>query len=58
MISTAFGRRDAGLTLIGRARGDRFVALSCPERIVYDQSLEFVAGESARHRRKPADDDG
>src|SRR6202044_209757 len=49
--------RDAGLTLIGRARGKRFVALSCPERIVFDQSLEFVAEESARHRRKAADDD-
>jgi FdhD protein len=49
--------RNAGLTLIGRARGKRFVALSCPERIVYDQSLEFVAEESARHRRKAADDD-
>jgi FdhD protein len=50
--------RDAGLTLIGRARGKRFLALSCPERIVYDQSLEFVEEESARHRRKSADDDG
>jgi FdhD protein len=50
--------RNAGLTLIGRARGKRFVALSRPERIVYDQSLEFVAEESARHRRKAADDDG
>lgn len=49
--------RNAGLTLIGRARGKRFVALSCPERIVFDQSLEFVAEESARHRRKGADDD-
>jgi len=49
--------RDAGLTLIGRARGKRFLALSCPERIVFDQSLEFVAEESARHRRKGADSD-
>jgi FdhD protein len=49
--------RNAGLTLIGRARGKRFVALSCPERIVFDQSPEFVAEESARHRRKGADDD-
>jgi FdhD protein len=49
--------RDAGLTLIGRARGKRFVALSCPERIVFDQSLEFVADEGARHRRKGAGDD-
>jgi FdhD protein len=49
--------RNAGLTLVGRARGKRFVALSCPERIVFDQSLDFVAEESARHRRKGADDD-
>jgi FdhD protein len=50
--------RNAGLTLIGRARGKRFLALSCPERIVYDQSPDFVADEGARHRRKAADDDG
>lgn len=49
--------RNAGLTLIGRARGKRFLALSCPERIVFDQSLEFVVEESARHRRKAAGDD-
>jgi FdhD protein len=49
--------RNAGLTLVGRARGKRFLALSCPERIVFDQSLEFVAEEGARHRRKAADDD-
>ena len=46
-----------GIALIGRARGKRFVALSCPERIVFDQSLDFVPEESARHRRKGADDD-
>ncbi|MCY4065941.1 MAG: formate dehydrogenase accessory sulfurtransferase FdhD, partial [Rhodospirillaceae bacterium] len=28
--------REAGLTLIGRARGKRFVALSGQERIVFD----------------------
>ena len=50
--------RNAGLTLIGRARGKRFLALSGAERIVFDQSLEFVAEESSRHRRKAADDDG
>jgi FdhD protein len=49
--------RNAGLTLIGRARGKRFLALSCPERIVFDQSLQFVTEESARHRRKAAEDD-
>ena len=58
---TAWGvqlARDAGLTLIGRARGKRFLALSRPDRIVFDQSLDFVAEESARHRRKGAEDDG
>ncbi len=49
--------RQAGLTLIGRTRGKRFLALSGTERIVFDQSLEFVAEESARHRRKAAEDD-
>src|SRR4030081_2026243 len=49
--------RKAGLTLIGRARGKRFVALSCPERIVFDQNLDFAAEESARHQRKGAGDD-
>jgi FdhD protein len=57
---TAWGvelARNAGLTLIGRARGKRFVALSCPERIVFDQTLEFVPDEGIRHRRKAAGDD-
>jgi FdhD protein len=57
---TAWGvelARNAGLTLIGRARGKRFVALSGAERIVFDQSLEFVAEESVKHRRKAAGDE-
>jgi len=57
---TAWGvelARGAGLTLIGRARGKRFVALSCAGRIVFDQSLEFVADESGRHRRKAENED-
>jgi FdhD protein len=49
--------RNAGLTLIGRARGKRFVALSGAERIVFDQSLELVADEAVRHRRKAAGGD-
>ncbi len=48
--------RNAGLTLIGRARGKRFLALSGAERIVFDQSLDSVAEEEARHRRKAAVD--
>lgn len=49
--------RNAGLTLVGRARGKRFLALSGTERIVFDQSLEFVADEGARHHRKAADNE-
>ena len=56
---TAWGvqlARELGLTLIGRARGKRFVALAGEERIVFDQDLSYVEEESARHRRKGADD--
>jgi FdhD protein len=52
---TAWGvelARQVGLTLIGRARGKRFVALSGEARIVYDQNLEYAEEESARHKRK------
>jgi len=54
---TAWGvelARKAGLTLIGRARGKRFVALAGEERIVFDQDLRYVDEESAKHRRKAA----
>src|SRR4051812_36238591 len=57
---TAWGvelARQAGLTLIGRARGKRFVALSGEDRIVFDQDLAYVEDESAKHRRKGAGDD-
>jgi FdhD protein len=40
------------LTLIGRTRGKRFIVLSGAERIVYDQNLDYVEEESARHKRK------
>jgi FdhD protein len=43
------------LTLVGRARGKRFIALSGQERIIYDQNLAFVEEESARHKRKGED---
>ena len=46
--------RKANLTLIGRARGKRFVALAGEDRIVFDQDLAFVEEESAKHRRKAA----
>src|ERR1700724_1712885 len=42
---TAWGvdlARQVGLTLVGRARGKSFIALSGQARIVYEQNLEFV----------------
>jgi FdhD protein len=57
---TAWGvelARQCGLTLIGRARGKRFVALSGEDRILFDQDLSYVAEESAKHRRKGAGDE-
>ncbi len=59
---TAWGvelARQAGLTLIGRMRGKRFVVLSGFERVIYDLDPEQVEEESPRHRRKGSmDDDG
>ena len=54
---TAWGvelARKANLTLVGRARGKRFVALAGEDRIVFDQDLDTVAEESSKHRRKAA----
>jgi FdhD protein len=54
---TAWGvelARKAGLTLIGRARGKRFVALAGEDRIVFDQDLAYVEEEGGKHRRKAA----
>jgi FdhD protein len=54
---TAWGvelARKANLTLIGRARGKRFIALAGEDRIVFDQNLDYVEDESAKHRRKAA----
>ncbi len=54
---TAWGvelARKANLTLIGRARGKRFVALAGLDRIVFDQDLAYVEEESSKHRRKAA----
>jgi FdhD protein len=57
---TAWGvelARKAGLTLIGRARGKRFIALAGEERIKFDQNLDYIEEESAKHRRKGASHD-
>ncbi|MEM8837144.1 MAG: formate dehydrogenase accessory sulfurtransferase FdhD [Pseudomonadota bacterium] len=56
---TAWGvelARQAGLTLIGRARGKRFVVLSGEDRLIFDDdgSEELSAEEEARASRKGA----
>jgi FdhD protein len=54
---TAWGvdlARKANLTLVGRARGKRFIALAGESRIVFDQDLAYIEEESAKHRRKAA----
>ena len=42
----------AGLTLIGRARGKRFVALAGLDLIVFDADLSKIGYEERRHARK------
>jgi FdhD protein len=57
---TAWGvelARQAGLTLVGRARGRRFVALAGEGRIVFDLDPATVEEERAAHRRKGAERD-
>jgi FdhD protein len=54
---TAWGvelARKAGLTLIGRARGSRFVVLAGEDRLVFDADARSVAEEDAKARRKGA----
>ena len=46
--------RQAGLTLVGRARGRRFVALSGENRIVYDIDPADVPDEPKKLQRKAA----
>jgi FdhD protein len=57
---TAWGvelARRANLTLVGRAKGRRFVTLAGEGRIRFDTDLAAVAEESARHQRKASRDD-
>ncbi|MGK7862807.1 formate dehydrogenase accessory sulfurtransferase FdhD [Falsiroseomonas sp. E2-1-a4] len=52
---TAWGvelAREANLTLIGRCKGKRFVALAGEQRLVFDADLTHVPEESAKHWRK------
>lgn len=56
---TAWGvelAQKAGLTLIGRAKGKRFIALAGAERIVFDSDPMAVDEESQKVRRKASVD--
>ena len=58
---TAWGvdlARKANLTLIGRAKGRRFIALAGTERLVYDADARQVVEEEKRHQRKGSFADG
>jgi FdhD protein len=59
---TAWGvelAKKADLTLIGRARGKRFVALAGEHRIVYDADPNYSADEPKHLKRKSSEtDDG
>ena len=57
---TAWGielARQANLTLVGRARGQRFVCLAGADRLEYDIDPAQVPAEAKRHRRKGAEAD-
>ena len=41
-----------GLTLIGRAKGKRFVCVSGQDRLIYDANPDKIAAEASRHKRK------
>ncbi len=54
---TAWGvelARQANLTLVGRAKGKRFIALAGEQRIEFDEDPGAVAEEDPRHARKGA----
>lgn len=55
---TAWGvdlARETGITLIGRAKGKRFIVLSGQEKLIFDQDLNFVEEESLKYKRKSSD---
>ncbi len=57
---TAWGvelARQVGLTLIGRARGKRFLVLSGESRIIFDADSSQGPDEDRKHRRKAAMED-
>ena len=52
---TAWGvdlARQSGLTLIGRLRGARFIALAGKSRLIYDLKPDKLPSEAAKHQRK------
>ncbi|WP_025898287.1 formate dehydrogenase accessory sulfurtransferase FdhD [Sneathiella glossodoripedis] len=52
---TAWGvqlARDANLTLIGRAKGKRFLCLAGEERLEFDADLSTIRDEDAKYQRK------
>lgn len=54
---TAWGvdlARQANLTLIGRAKGKRFVCLAGAERLIFDADPATVPEELSKHQRKAA----
>ena len=58
---TAWGvelARQAGLTLIGRAKGARFLVLSGPDRVLRDMDARDVVTEDRWAGRKGSDTDG
>jgi len=57
---TAWGvelARQANLTLIGRAKGKRFIALAGEHRIVFDADPHYVAEEARHLQRKASHED-
>ena len=52
---TAWGvdlARQAGLTLVGRAKGKRFICLSGEERLIFDADPAAIPDEDRKHQRK------